>query len=338
MADSGIYRLLAQIGVEASRRRFPKDPITFFESMRVSAETGAIAVTDAYVEQLNRNSKQTRYPQSRLSITFPTGINPTSLPALIKKATVRIYPKAAFFLKIPGSSEESPAEMEWDAFSDRMKGLSGGPYLPEIMYEIIDAFLPKQYDAKNDYLFQAPENHSFRVILVRYGRFGDGQSEFVFNLIETLVPLQGGDPKTTLITSAIVMATQFRSLFIEHDATYATSVLEASPDLLTLTKEMARDLRRIHIESSTLQLNEDSLKRALGQPDLIHDWSEKWWPPVLKLEDAAQAFIETQTANNRLSLLSAHQAMTAQTRDINRRFTSLCLKVYQTIIDGEQQP
>jgi len=154
VADSPIYRLLVQIGVGASRRRFPKDPIKFFDSLRTAAEAGATAVTDAYVEQLRRNAKQARYPQSRIKVTLPAGLNPTTLSTLIKKATVGIYPKAAFFLKIPGSSEESPAEIQWGPFTDRMRDLSGGPYLPSILYEIIDAFLPSQFDAKNDYLFQ----------------------------------------------------------------------------------------------------------------------------------------------------------------------------------------
>jgi TIR domain len=287
--DSPMYRLLIQIGVRASKLNFPEDPIKFFESLRTAAEAGAISITDAYVEQLRRNAKQARYPQSRLKVTIPIGLNPKTLPTLIKKATVSIYPKAAFYLKIPSSTDESPAEIQWDSFSDRMRSLCGGPHLSSIIYEIIDAFLPSQFDAKNDYLVQVPDNHSFRVILVRYEMFGDGQSEFVFNMIETLVPLQGGDPRTTLITSAIVMATQFRSLFIEHDATYAISIFETSGELLSLTKEMVRDLRRVHIESANLRFNEPALTEALGSPEQIHDWHVKWWPPVSDLENFAQS-------------------------------------------------
>ena len=247
-ADFPIYKLLVQIGIEASRRNFPKDPFKFFDFLKAAAEDGAIAVTNAYADQLNRNARQARYPQGRIMVTLPSGVTDATLPALIKDATVSIYPKAGFVLHLSSSaSEDSPTKMSWDTFSTKMTALSGGPHLPLIVYEIIDDFIPDQFDAKNDYLFKAPDNHSYRVILVRYQIYGDGRSEFVFNLIETLVPLTGGDPKTTLITSAIVMATQFRSLFIEPDATYSISSLDLlssnDQELLIKAKDIVRDLR-----------------------------------------------------------------------------------------------
>jgi hypothetical protein len=336
-SETPIYRLLIQIGIEASRRCFPKDPFKFFESMRTAAQAGAIAITDAYAAQLNRNMRQTRYPQGRLKVTLPAGITTATLPAKIKEAMVGVYPKAGFVLQIPGAVEDSPAELTWDAFGQQMTINSGGPHLPLIMYEIIDDFLPSQFDAKNDYLFKAPNSHSYRVILVRYAMYGDGRSEFVFSLIETLVPLTGGDLRTTLITSGIVMATQYRSLFIEHDATYSCASLASMTDdqLLAAAKGIVRDLRRIHIESATLGVGaKEDLKKALGSPDLVEGWFADWWPPVEKAEDVAQAYIDAPSGASKAAFLEAHREMIEKTSKINRQFTSLCLDVYKNIIDG----
>jgi hypothetical protein len=250
----------------------------------------------------------------------------------IETATVAVYPRAAYSLKIPGSSDESPAELDWAAFNDS-RGVAGNTHLSAIIYEIIGAFLPDQFDAKNDYLFQTPDHHTYRVILVRYEKFGDGRSEFIFNLIETLVPLQGGDPRTTLITSAIVMATQFRSLFIESDATYNTNKLAAIDGLSDTAKDLLRDLRRVRIESATLQVTETKLAEALGEGERVHNWNTQWWPPVRALEVAAQEFIDDTSAINRTGFLDALKKMIETTCDINRQFTSLCLKVYKEIID-----
>jgi hypothetical protein len=333
--DSPIYGLLVQIGIEASKRSFPKDPFKFFDSLRTAANAGAIAVTDAYAKQLNRNAKQSNYPQGRIKVTLDAGLSPETLANLIKHATVSVYPKTGFVLRIPVSSNTT--EISWDALSERMTALSNGPYLTTIMYEIIDDFLPSKYDAKNDYLFKAPDDHSYRVTLVRYEMFGDGRSEFVFNLIETLVPLTGGDPQTTLISSAIVMATQYRSLFIERDATYSIDTLEqsSSPDLLDKAKKIVRDLRRIHIESATLGLDDkDAVKKALGSPQQIDDWYAEWWPPVTKLEDAAQTYIDAPSDQSKAAFLETLRELVERTSKVNRQFTSLCLEVYKQIIDG----
>ena len=84
------------------------------------------------------------------------------------------------------------------------------------------------------------------------------------------------------------MATQFRSLFIEHDATYAIDLPVSSDKLLSLTKDIVRDLRRIQIESAALRLNEEALTKALGSPEQIHDWNIKWWPPVVAVSEGLQ--------------------------------------------------
>jgi TIR domain len=338
-SETPIYRLLIQIGVEASRRCFPRDPFKFFESMRTAAQAGAIAITEAYAEQLNLNMRKARYPQGRVKVTLPVGITSATLPTKIKEATVGIYPKAGFVLEIPGAVEDSPAELTWDAFGQQMTINAGGPHLSLIMYEIIDDFLPSQFDAKNDYLFKAPNSHSYRVILVRYAMFGDGRSEFVFSLIETLVPLTGGDSRTTLITSGIVMATQYRSLFIENDATYSCASLAAmtGDEFMTAAKGIVRDLRRIHIESATLGVGaRDDLKKALGSPDLVEGWFADWWPPVEKVEELAQAYIDAASDVSKTAFLAAHREMIEKTSKINRQFTSLCLDVYKNIIDGSR--
>jgi hypothetical protein len=336
LADAPIYRLLLQIGVEASRRSFPKDPFKFFDSLRAAAAAGALAVTAAYDDQLVLNAKKVRYPQGKISVAFPPGLTPDELSKWIGQAKVSIYPRAAYALQIPELSDARPAEMDWFPFVERMKDISGGPYLSSIIYDIIEDFLPSQFNAKNDYLFQAPEKHTFRVILVRYELFGDGRSEFIFNLIETLEPLKGGDPKTTLITSAIVLATQFRSLFIENDATYAVKTLEGLPEdgFVSTIKDLLRDLRRMHIESATLGLTEEALKAALGSPKKIQDWFAKWWPMVAKLDDAANAYMAARAEPNKAALLSTLRDMIEQTSPVNRAFTSLCLQVYKQIIDG----
>jgi hypothetical protein len=189
---------------------------------------------------------------------------------------------------------------------------------------------------RNDYLFQAPRKEIFRVILMECEIFGDGRSEFIFNLIKTLEPLRGGDPNPTLIASAIVLATQFRSLFIENDATYSIGALEGEPEekLVSDTKHILRDLRRIDMEAAALGLTKEALKAALGLPEEIKAWFENCSPLVENLEVAAHAYIAARTEPNKTTLLSAHREMIEQTSTVYWPFTSLCLQRFKQIIDG----
>jgi hypothetical protein len=330
VSKAPLYRLLRDIGVKASRRRFPKEPVEYFHNLPTAAKAGALSVTKIY-HQLVRKQ---RYPQGRIGVTFEPGLTAETLPESIKKATVGIYPRAADSLEIPGASGDGcPVEMKWPEFNDKMEDRSGGPYLSSILYDIIDEFLPKQYNANNDYLFQGPRKHVFRVILIRYQTLPQG-SEFVFNLIETLAPLRGGDPETTLIASAIVLAAQFRSLFIEHDATYAIRTMEVLRDqqFSPTVKGLLRDLRRIRIEADMFGLTEDALKEALGAPDQVGSWYAIWKPLVANVEKAARDYIADYAEPNRSALLAAHRAMVEQMIPVNRAFMLLCLQAYKDIV------
>ena len=69
--------------------------------------------------------------------------------------------------------------------------------------------LPNNLEALNDHFFLAPDENSYRILLVMHRLYGNENREFVINLVETLTPIsREGDKNTSILTAAIMLSHQ----------------------------------------------------------------------------------------------------------------------------------
>jgi hypothetical protein len=199
--------------------------------------------------------------------------------------------------------------------------------------------LPNQAEAANDIVFLAPNQRYYRIILVMHQVYGNGQRDFIINMIETLQRNWGGDHRTTILTAGIMLASKYRSLFLEKDSRYQAEALSVlSDDELRLkVGQLLRDLGRIYADGAAEGLaDQNALIKLLGATDEVKDLFDKWWPPINAMEKAAQQFFENSGFNTREEFMRTHAEFIKVSEITNRRFIGLCLKAYQAIIDQRQ--
>jgi hypothetical protein len=171
--------------------------------------------------------------------------------------------------------------------------------------------------------------------------YGNGNREFVINLVETLRPISGeGDKETSIITAAIMLASKYRFLFLEQDSRYGLGRMTqlSSGNGKTVVRQMLKDMDRVHNEGSREGLGDESaLIRLFGPAEEfeVRELFQDFWPPLLAMKDAAGAFLEAPTDATREVFAKAHRAFVECSQGINQRFITLCLARYQTIIETQ---
>jgi hypothetical protein len=121
--------------------------------------------------------------------------------------------------------------MSWDAFVSWVKEKTGSDILARMISDVVVNALPDRDEAKNGYVFQGPNETFYRVLLVKHSVYGNKRRDLAINLVQTLEKIKGGDTDTTTLVAGIVLASKYRSIFIEKGARYDDARLR----LLTLT-------------------------------------------------------------------------------------------------------
>ncbi len=219
----------------------------------------------------------------------------------------------------------------WSEFAQFMRDKTGGDALSILISDIIISALPDNEQAKNDYVFRAPNGRWYRVILVKHNVYGNKRRDFVINLIETLSKVKGGDEKTTTLVAGIVVGSRFRSLFIETGASYAVERLNklSDDDLIDQSKRMLQDIDRITADAADDGLTDyKALQVLLGDSVEVRNIFaafEDVFPPFV---GAIKEFIRVPVQTNREALFTAYQAYLTAARKNNSKFLKLCINEY----------
>lgn len=320
-------------------KMFPaRDAGEFFNRALDWQKKSAIAVTEAYFKCLQTRVAEVWYPQKRLEIQIPS--RQEELSEIPDDACVVIGNAAYSVLNLgfPSGSGDF-VKRSWPDFCRLVVRQSGGEHLPRILSEIVGSVLPFASDPQNDLVFLAPNQKRYRVVLVKHQLYGNGRRDFIFNLIETLKPVGGGDQKSTMLTAAIMLASRYRSVFLEKDARYGRGRFDemGEEDLILQTKQMLKDLQRINFDAAEEGFNDVSaLITLLGESEAVKALFARWWPPLNALEDAATAFSMEPGAETRAALIRAHNTFLDVSDTVNHKFMSLCLRTYQRLIDTRE--
>jgi hypothetical protein len=91
-------------------------------------------------------------------------------------------------------------------------------------------------------------------------RYGDGRRAFIIYLIESMPRLSGGNPDTSTLMSAIVMAARFRFLFLEDGSLYNwTSYAVLSDEVfVSRVRQMFNDIDRVLSDAKQEGLDDEA--------------------------------------------------------------------------------
>ena len=335
-----LFRFFNGLSEEVGRRFPPDRPARYFEDARAWAESSAKEVTESYFSTLQEWVKSTWFPQKRIEVR--TGSEPfweRELPRIPAQAAVILEPTTCGVLDYAVSQEETNVSMTWLEFQAMVRRKTGGLVFTSMIEEVVMSALPNNAEALNDHFFSAPDEKSYRILLVMHKLYGNGNREFVFNLVETLRPIAGeGDKHTSIITAAIMLASKYRFLFLEGDSRYgAGRIAQLTGGNSTIAvRQMLKDMDRVHAEGTKEGLGDQTaLIKLFGPAEEfeVRALFEQFWPPLIAMREAAAAFLEQPNDATRQEFAERHKAFVESSQVLNSRFISMCLARYQNFIE-----
>jgi hypothetical protein len=216
---SEFYNFLSETAELNAKLHPPPKPETYWQEVHDWAEEYANDLTDSFFTALQSRVKDVWYPQGRLELSINRGEfyrdSAPSIP-LDAQATLAVSTYKLFNAAAPAAL----SSFSWDAFTNYVKEKTGSDTLTHIIADIVISALPDKDEAKNDYVFQAPNAKFYRVLLVKHNVYGDKRRDIVINFVETLEKVKTGDEETTTLIAGIVLGSKYRSMFVEKGAKY----------------------------------------------------------------------------------------------------------------------
>lgn len=339
VVDAPVYEFLTDIANRHNKLFPAQNAADFFAAASAWATEWSKEITNAYFAALQGRVKEKWYPQARLELEIEDGnFWDASQPEIPASATVKVEAMTYSILGLGVPSGLPRVIKSWSEFVEIILLQTGSDTLTKMIRDLILSVLPSKADAHNDFVYQAPNGRYYRIILVMHQVYGNRKREFVINLIETLDPNYGGDERTTILIGGIVLATQYRSIFLEKDARYAADALRRlrGDQLVLAVRRLLRDNQKISAEASRKGLSDrTALIKLLGDTEEVGDLFQRWRRPFERMEQEARRFVDKPEAATREAFLTALDAFLANASEINERFISLCLRSYQDILDRQ---
>jgi hypothetical protein len=227
--------------------------------------------------------------------------------------------------------------VRWEKFLEFLRDNTGNDILARIISDIAVSALPSRADAKGDYVYQAPNQLFYRVLLVRHSVYGNRRRDMVFNLIRTLDKVQGGDTRTTALVAGIVLGSKYRSLFVESGAKYDPDRISslALDDAAVEIGQMLQDIDKINADAASDGLADfNALLDLLGSTLETRKLFDRWWIAFPPMEAAAKQLIRDPTREQLSNFLQSFQPFVEVSRQNNTVFLQLCLDAYRRLLDG----
>ena len=209
VGDSDFHAFLNEIAKLNSELHPPAQPGTYWGEISAWAEYYCNQLTDSFFKALQTRVRDEWYPQGRVELSISNGdFYKDRAPAIPIDAEVSLT--GSTYSLFNASPPNVLRPLSWDVFTDYVKEKTGNDVLPHIIADVVINVLPDREQAKNDYVFQAPNSKFYRVLLVKHSVYGNKRRDFIFNLVETLEKVTAGDEETTTLVAGIQLAFQIQ--------------------------------------------------------------------------------------------------------------------------------
>jgi hypothetical protein len=330
-AESELYNFLVEMADLNAKLHPPPSQEEYWKEVPIWAEKYAYEIADSFFLALESRVRDEWYPQGRVELSISRGeFYKDVIPSVPLDTQVSMANSAYKLFKAAAPS--IPRTFSWDAFTKYIQEKTGSDQLIRIVSDVIINALPDKDEAKNDYVFQAPNAKFYRVILVKHSVYGNKKRDFVVNLIETLEKVKAGDTDTTTLIAGIVLGSKYRSIFLEEDAKYNEPKLKnlGIDNLVDELTQMLRDIDRISADAASDGLADyDALQALLGNTMQVKKLFGKWFEVFPPMEAAAKKFITEPTSPHRDAFFAVYTPFLTVSRDNNTTFLQLCMDEYR---------
>jgi hypothetical protein len=330
-AESELYKFLVEVADLNAKLHPPPSPEVYWKDVPIWAETHAYEIADSFFVALQSRVRDEWHPQGRVELSISRGeFYKDVIPSFPLDTQVSMANSAYKLFKAA-----APANLRmfsWDAFTNYIQEKTGSDQLIRIVSDVIINALPDKDEAKNDYVFQAPNAKFYRVILVKHSVYGNKRRDFVINLIETLEKVRAGDTDTTTLVAGIVLGSKYRSIFVEENAKYSEDKLKSVEidDLVDELTQMLRDIDRISADAASDGLADyNALQALLGDTMQVKQLFGKWYEVFPPMEAAAKRFVTEPTVAHREAFFAVYTPFLAVSRHNNTTFLQLCMDEYR---------
>lgn len=332
--DSEIYRFLIDLAEINMKLHPPQDNQLYWSQVPKWADEYTAVITHAFFTSLQTRVEDAWYPQGRITISVENGDFfrtskdfPADAEVVLSHTVYNI-----FSIGIPDAIKP----MSWEGFKILFAEASGNDVLSKIITDVALSALPSKADAKGDYVYQAPNQLFYRVLLVKHSVYGSKRREFTLNLIRTLDKVRSGSKATTQIIAGIVLGSKYRSLFLENNSKYAPErVIGLDPETaISVVSELLQDIDRINADAASDGLaNYTSLQMLLGDNPHVKRLFEEWWTIFPQMESAGKKFISNGEEESFREFISSYQSFVDTSKRNNRDFLMRCIDAYKTELD-----
>lgn len=329
-ADSEIYNFLKDLAELNHKKHPPQNSKKYWDAIPAWADEYTTKITKAFFTSLQTRVEDAWYPQGRIAISVENGDFFKTTLQFPADAEVTLSPTAYNIFSVGIPNPIRP--ITWEAFEALLVEAAGHNILSKIISEITMSALPSKADAKGDFVYQAPNQLFYRVLLVKHSVYGSRRREFTFNLIKTLEKVRSGSAATTALVAGISIGSKYRSLFLENGGKYAPERIGklTYKDALGVVDELLQDIDRIHADAAADGLaNYTSLQALLGDDPQIKRLFDEWWIIFPQMENAAKDFLSKETEDAFQIFSATYKEFVEVSKTNNHDFLVRCLDAYR---------
>jgi hypothetical protein len=297
------------------RSRYEHESQAFYRALRTVLSTLPLSV---------------EFPKTRLSLRLPADFNSTDVE-LDKNVTVSCNgPTAGIFERT-----QSERWVPWPEFYRRIGPEEIAMTWNDALRALVASMITANFSNSDQLVFSFDERKLFRLFVSKSTTYFDETRELVIYVVEVFRYRDAGDPFTTFLAKAIMIALRYRSLFLEAGSPYGPTAirLHTGQQRKAAVKELLRELRLLLLQSREAGLGEKShILELYGAEESVVDGvletMKTWQDQKEKLHASAAAVLaESVPSDATFAVFStALSEFCARTRSINVTYTTTALR------------
>ncbi|HEY8095419.1 MAG TPA: toll/interleukin-1 receptor domain-containing protein, partial [Methylobacter sp.] len=248
---------------------------------------------------------------------------------------------ATLGLVLPVSWDQAP-NTTWGKLNELLQGESKKPipWLHKVESDIVRALNSRALTG-DDVTFRVDSGKVFRAILVRHKLFINGDRRFYLLLVESIDRRFAGIPRSSLLLTAIILASRWRFSYFENWMETVDRVFGEATSLRDFADSCKQLLYNIDwIEVEAVELGTSNMKAMVNAfgPDMrarVERFFDDWEKSKEDLSVFLPGLDVKITDDNRQQIRNGVMAFLNNTRDQNQNFLELALQTYTDEVKGK---
>jgi TIR domain len=180
----------------------------------------------------------------------------------------------------------------------------------------------------------------YRALLNHHKLYRNGKRRFYILLVETFDRRFAGDPDTSLLLTALMLASRWRFTFFErwHDTLRQFDSSRSDADFVDACRQLEYNMEWIENEGVELGANDpDAMVQAFGNQHKarVERFYTDFYSAKSKMNSRLPATLEILSPQTRSEVQAAIVEFLTTVRDQNNEFLKLCVRAYANKVDAD---